>query len=95
MSETSYSQLIADALADVEAGLQHPCGTTEHCCEMGGCPRCFRGLMSGNIGVEHIEVFIHSGVVRITSTGHEGRPCVVSFHRVPVIIMENHGTHSD
>jgi hypothetical protein len=49
-----------DALADVEMGNRHPCKTTEHCCEMGGCPRCFQGVMRGDIGIEHVDV-AHSG----------------------------------
>lgn len=52
-----YSKLFADALADVEAGNRHPCKTTEHCCEMGGCPRCFQGVMRGDVGIEHVDVF--------------------------------------
>jgi hypothetical protein len=95
MSESNYSQLFADALADVESDAQHPCGTTEHCCEMGGCPRCFRALMRGSIEIEHIEVFTHSSVVRITTAGHGDRPCVVSFRGVPVSIRGKHGTHVD
>jgi hypothetical protein len=86
MSENNYSQLFADALADVESSVQHPCSTTEHCNEMGGCPRCFRGLMRGDIGIEHIEVFPHSGIIRITTAGHEGRPCFVSFRGVPLAV---------
>lgn len=87
MSEPTYEQLFAETLADVEAGNQHPCGTTEHCCEMGGCPRCFRGVMRGDIGIEHIEVFTHSGVIRITikGCGHP-TPCVVSFRGVSVTV---------
>ena len=85
MSEVNYSQLFADALADVESGVQHPCGTTEHCCEMGGCPRCFLGVMRGDIGIEHVEVFT-SGVIRITTAGHGDRLCVVSFRGVSVTV---------
>jgi hypothetical protein len=86
MSESNYSQLFADALADVESGLQHPCGTTEHCCAMGGCPRCFRGVMHGDLGIERVEVFTHSGTIRIITAGHVGRPCVVSFRGVPLTV---------
>jgi hypothetical protein len=89
MSETNYSQLLADALADVESGVCHPCSTTEHCCEMGGCPRCFRGMMRGNIEIEHIEVFAQSGIIRITTEGcGYPTPCVVSFRRVSVTVHE-------
>lgn len=66
-----YSNLFADALADVEAGNRHACKTTEHCCEMGGCPRCFQGVMRGDIGIEHVDVF--DSVLRITTTGHDGK----------------------
>jgi len=84
---TNYDQLIADALDDVEADNQHPCGTTEHCCEMGGCPRCFQAVMGGNIGVERVEVF-RSGVIRLTTTGHNGQPCTVAFRGVEVTIHD-------
>ncbi|HTT17965.1 MAG TPA: hypothetical protein VMG82_03405 [Candidatus Sulfotelmatobacter sp.] len=87
MSETNYSQLFANALADVESGMQHPCSTTEHCREMGGCPRCFLGLMRGDIGIEHVEVFTHSGIVRITTEGcGYPTPCVVNFRGVSVTV---------
>lgn len=87
MSETNYSQLLADALADVDSGVQRPCSTTEDCCEMGGCPRCFRGMMRGNIEIERIEVFTHSGIIRITTEGcGYPTPCVVSFRGVSVTV---------
>lgn len=87
MSDVNYSQLFADALADVESTVQHPCSTMGHCREMSGCPRCFRAVMRGDIGIELIEVFTHSGVIRITTAGHEGRPCVVSFRGVPLTVQ--------
>jgi hypothetical protein len=70
MSQADYEQLITEAVAEVESGGQRPCGTTERCCEMGGCPRCFRGFMSGVIGIKHIEVLTHGGVI----SHHNGRP---------------------
>jgi hypothetical protein len=87
MWETNYSQLLADALADVDSGVQRPCSTTEHCCEMGGCPRCFRGIMRGDIGIAHVEVFTHSCIVRITTEGcGHPTPCAVSFRGVSVTV---------
>ena len=83
-TETDYSALVAEALADVEAGRKHPCGTTEHCQEMGGCPRCFQGLMKGDLGILAIDVFAGSRVIRITTVGHDGQPCTVAFRNVPV-----------
>ena len=89
MSEPTYEQLFAESLADVEAGMQHPCGTTEHCWEMGDCPRCFRGVMRGDIGIEHIEVFAQSGIIRITTEGcGYPTPCVVSFRGLSVTVHE-------
>jgi len=84
---TNYDQLFAEAMADVESGNQHPCGTTEHCQEMGGCPRCFAALMRGDIGVERVEVF-RSGIVRLTTTGHDGQPCTVAFRGVEVTVHD-------
>ncbi len=87
MSETNYSQLFAEAVADVESGVRHPCSTTEHRCEMGGCPRCFCGIMRGEIGIEHIEVFAQRGIIRITTKGcGYPTPCVVSFRGVSVTV---------
>lgn len=86
MSQMTYDQLFADDLADVEAGKQHPCGTTDHCTEMGGCPCCFQAVMRGDIGIEQVDVFADSGILRITTTGHDGKPCVVSFRKVPFAI---------
>ena len=85
----NYSQLFIEALADVESGVQHPCSTTEHCCEIGGCPRCFRGMMRGNIEIEHIEVFTDSGIVRITTGGcGHPTPCTVCFRGVSVTVRK-------
>ena len=77
--ESTLSILFAEALADVEAGRKHTCRTTEHCQEMGGCPRCFQGVMRGDLGILSVDVFTESGVVRVTTVGHDGKPCVVSF----------------
>jgi hypothetical protein len=82
LTDQQLESLFAEALADVESGVQHPCKTTEHCCEMGGCPRCFQGVMRGDIGIDHVDVFADSGIVRITTTGHDGKPCTVSFRNV-------------
>jgi hypothetical protein len=81
-----YSKLFDDAVADVESGVKHACGTTEHCQEMGGCPTCFQGLMKGDLGVLSVDVFADSGVFRITTTGHDGEPCTVAFRGVTVKI---------
>jgi hypothetical protein len=87
MSQTNYEQLITEALAEVDSGGQHPCGTTEYCCEMGGCPRCFRGIMRGEIGIEHVEVFPQSSIVRITTEGcGHPTPCTISFRGVSVTV---------
>jgi hypothetical protein len=87
MQTTDYSRLVADALADVEAGNRHPCGTTEHCREMSGCARCFAALMKGLIDVEAIVVY-RSGTVTLTTAGHDGQPCTVAFRNVEVTIHE-------
>jgi len=85
-------KLFAEALADVESDVKHPCKTTEHCCEMSGCPRCFQGVMKGDLGVLSVDIFPESRIVRITTVGHEGKPCVVSFRNVPMTI---HGSHEE
>jgi hypothetical protein len=84
---TQYDALIADALADVEADERHPCGT-EHCQEMSGCPRCLAALMKGDIGVRNVAVFVHNQIIRIRTTGCDGKPCVISFHNVPLTIRD-------
>jgi hypothetical protein len=88
MTQTSYEALYAEALADVEAGNQHACGTTDSCAAAGGCPRCFQAVMSGHIGIEHVDVFTESGVLRITTVGCGGKPCVVSFRGVEVTVHD-------
>ena len=95
MSNSTLEQLFAEALLDVESGVKHPCKTTEHCCEMGGCPRCFQGVMRGDIGILAVDVFTESGVVRLTTVGHDGKPCVVSLRNVPLNIHRKHdgGNH--
>ena len=86
---TLYESLFAEALADVESGVKHPCGTTDHCQEMGGCPTCFQGLMRGDLGILAIDVFADSGVIRITTVGHDGQPCTVAFRNVPVNVRRH------
>lgn len=89
----NYESLFAEALADVESGAQHSCKTTEHCGEMGGCPRCFQAVMRGAIGILHVDVFADSGIVRITTAAdHAPNPCVVAL-RVPLTI--HGGTHGE
>ena len=83
-----YSKLFDDAVADVESGIKHACGTTEHCQEMGGCPRCFQGLMKGDLGILSVDVF-ESGTIRITTTGHDGERCTVAFRGVPVTVHQD------
>lgn len=86
MSSPNYTALFDEALADVETGAQHPCGTSPACAQMGGCPRCFAATMTGDIGVASIEVFTKTGVIRLTMSEGCGEPqaCVVSFRNVPV-----------
>ena len=85
---TDYSALISEALADVEAGIQHPCGTTPTCRAAGGCPRCFQAVLRG-IDVARVDVFAETGIVRFTMDEGCGKPqpCVVSFN-VPLEIHE-------
>jgi hypothetical protein len=85
---TLYEQLFADAIADIDSGVKHACGTTEHCQEMGGCPRCFQGLMKGDLAVLSVDVF-ESGTIRITTTGHDGERCTVAFRGVPVTVHQD------
>jgi len=82
-----YTVLFDAALEDVNAERRHPCGTTTDCRAMGGCPRCFQGVMRGSVDVARVDVFTKAGVVRLTmSTGcGEAEPCVVSF-KVPLTI---------
>lgn len=99
MPNSTLEQLFAEALVEVESGVKHPCKTTEHCCEMGGCPRCFQGVMRGDIGILGVDVFADSSIVRVTTVGHDGKPCVVSFRKVPLTIAKhnggNHGQYDD
>jgi hypothetical protein len=83
-----YDQLIADACADVDAGTKHPCGLTRECQEARGCPRCLSGLMGGDLGILHVDVF-ESGTVTITTVGHEGEPCTIAFRGVPVTVHQS------
>jgi hypothetical protein len=85
--QTDYTTLVAEAVADVEAGNRHPCNTTQRCKEASGCPRSLSGLVKVDIGVETIVVF-RSGTVRITTAGHDGHPCTVAFRNVEVAIYE-------
>ena len=85
---TLYDRLFAEALADVESGLKHPCNLTQDCQEARGCPRCFSGVMRGDLGVLHVDVF-ESGTIRITTTGHDGEPCTVAFRGVPVTVHQD------
>jgi hypothetical protein len=85
--QTDYATLVAEAVADVEAGNRHPCNTTQRCKEASGCPRCLSGLVKGDIGIERVEVF-RSGVIRFTTAGHDGHPCTVAFSNVEVAIYE-------
>jgi len=88
MQIDSYSALIAEAVADVEAGNRHPCNTTQACREAAGCPRCISGLLKGmDIGVERVEVF-RSGIIRITTAGHGRGRCTVAFRGVEVAVYE-------
>jgi hypothetical protein len=89
MTSPDYTALFDEALADVETGVLHPCGTSPSCAQMGGCPRCFAAVMSGaDIGVAAIEVFTKAGIVRLTMSEGCGKPqpCVVSFRNVPLTI---------
>lgn len=87
-TETDYSALVAEALADVEAGRKHPCKLTQDCQEARGCPRCISGVIRGDLGVLHVDVF-ESGTIRITTTGHDGEPCTVAFRSVPVTVHQD------
>jgi len=73
----NYSALIEAALADIESGAKHSCNLTRDCQEARGCPRCLSGLMRGDLGLVHVDVF-ESGTIRITTEGHGGNPCTVS-----------------
>jgi hypothetical protein len=88
MSTNVYDDLIADALAEVERGERHACRTTDECRLMLGCVKC-SGVLRGEIGIEHVEIFPGDdgvGILRITtSEHHNGSPCVVSV-RVPMMI---------
>ena len=87
MSSPNYAALFSEALADVDAGVRHPCGTTADCRAMGGCPRCYQALMRGSVDVARVDVFPKAGIVRLTMDAGCGKPdaCVVSFN-VPLAI---------
>jgi hypothetical protein len=87
MSSPNYAALFSEALADVDTGVRHPCGTTADCRAMGGCPRCYQGVMRGRVDVARVDVFTKAGLVRLTMDTGCGRaePCVVSF-KVPLTI---------
>jgi hypothetical protein len=86
--QTDYATLVADAVADVEAGNRHQCNTTQARREASGCPRCLGGLARGmDIGIERVEVF-RSGVIRLTTAGHGQGRCTVALRNIEVTIHE-------
>jgi hypothetical protein len=48
-------------------------------------------VMRGDIGIDHVDVFADSGIVRITTVGHDGKPCVIAFRNVVVNIVSTTG----
>ena len=85
---TDYAALIEAACQQIDSGVEHACCRTDHCNEMGGCPRCFRAVMRGAIDIARIDVFAESGIIRLTLTAGcgEATPCAVSFRGVPTTI---------
>lgn len=79
---SNYDALIADAVAEVESGVKHPCNLDE-CFMQGGCPRCLAGVIrSGSVlDVAQIDVFEGAGIVRFTMAEpcKPPNPCVVFF----------------
>jgi hypothetical protein len=95
MTTDALEKLYAEAVADVESGAAatRNCGTTQECRLMTGCIRC-AGILSGEVGIEHVEIFPgdnEMGILRITTTGTHRSPnaCVVSF-KVPMTIRKIH-----
>jgi hypothetical protein len=87
---TLYESLFAEALADVESGIKHPCKLRQDCQEARGCPGCISGAMKGDLGILSVDVF-ESGTLRITTVGHNGKPCVIAFRNVVVNIVSTTG----
>ena len=81
----TLEQLFEAAVADVESGVKHPCNLTQDCQEARGCSRCISGTMRGDLGILSVDVF-KSGTVRITTVGHDGKPCTVAFRGIRVTV---------
>lgn len=81
----TLEQLFEAAVADVESGVKRPCNLTRDCQEARGCPVCISGAMRGDLGILGIDVY-KSGVIRVTTVGHDGRPCTVAFSGIKVTV---------
>jgi hypothetical protein len=78
--------LYADAIAEVDSGVETPCHLSEQC--VIGCPRCYAGMLRGDLGIESLTLYKKTGVLRVKfTTSHDGKqPCEVVLAGVAVEI---------